>query len=56
MKKAWKYILGFESYREQICKLRIKGKYNIITLIYVYALTEDKTDEDKEQIYNDQNL
>jgi hypothetical protein len=30
MKKAWNYILGFESYREQICKLRIRGKYNKI--------------------------
>lgn len=53
MKKAWNYILGFESYMEWICKLRIRGKYNNITLIHVYALTEDKTDEDKEQIYED---
>jgi len=53
MKKAWKYILGFESYRERICKLRIKGKHNNITLIHVYACKENKTDEDKEQIYED---
>ena len=32
-KKALKYNVGFEPYNEQICKLRIKDKYNNITLI-----------------------
>ena len=51
--RTFKYILGFETYYERICKLRIKGKYNTITLINVYAPTEDTTDEDKEQFYED---
>ena len=47
-KITFKCILGFETYDERLCKLRIKGKYNNITLINVYAPTEDKIDEDKE--------
>ena len=30
----------------------MKGKYNNITLINVYAKTEDNTEETKEQFYN----
>jgi len=52
-KGTFKYILGFETYNERICKLRIKGKYNNRTLINVYAPIEDKIDEDKEQFYED---
>jgi len=37
MKKAFYYILGFEPYNEQICKSRIKGKYNNITHINMCA-------------------
>jgi hypothetical protein len=33
--------------------LRIKGKYNNITLINVCAPTEDHTEETKEQFYDD---
>jgi len=41
------------TYNERLCKLRIKGKYNNITLINAYAPTEDKTAEIKEQFYDD---
>ena len=51
MKKALKCTLGFEPHNERICKLRIRGKYNDITLIRVYATTDDKIDENKEQRY-----
>ena len=50
MKKALKYILGFEPYNEGMCKLKIKGKNNNITLIKLYTPTEDKIDEDKKTI------
>ena len=35
-----------------LCKLRIKGKYNNIMLINVYAPTEDHTEETTEQFYD----
>jgi hypothetical protein len=53
MKKTRKYILGFATHNEEMCKLKIKGKYNDITLINVHAPTLDKTNEDKEQFYED---
>jgi len=37
LKKMQNYVTGFEPYNECLCKLRIKGKYNNITLINVYA-------------------
>jgi exonuclease III len=53
MKKIQKYIINFELHNEHLCKLRVKGKYNNITLINAYAPTEDKTEETKEQFYDD---
>jgi hypothetical protein len=46
------YVIEFEPYNERLRKLRIKGKYNNITLINVYAPTEDHTEETKEQFYD----
>jgi exonuclease III len=46
------YVIGSEPYNERLCKLRIKGKYNKITLINLYAPTENHTEETKEQFYN----
>jgi hypothetical protein len=42
MKKIQKYIINFKLHNERLCKLRVKGKYNNITLINAYAPTEDK--------------
>jgi exonuclease III len=53
MKKMQKHIISYELHNERLCKLRIKGKYNNITMINVYAPTEDKTEEIKEQFYDD---
>ena len=51
---SWqKYIINFELHNKHLCKLRVKGKYNNITLINAYAPTEDKTEEIKEQFYDD---
>ena len=55
LKKARKYMLRFETCNEGICKLKIKSKYNTISLINVHASTLDKTDEIKKifiKIYN----
>jgi hypothetical protein len=41
------------AYNERLCKLRLKGKCNNVSLISVYAPTEDKMDEIKEQFYED---
>jgi exonuclease III len=46
-------VLGFEPISERICKLRIKGKFHSITLINVYAPTEDKEEDVKEQFYEE---
>ena len=51
MKKMQKYIISYELHNECLCKLRIKGKYNI-TLINAYAPTEDKAEEINEQVYD----
>jgi len=48
MKKTQKHIINFELHNERLCKLRVKGKYNNITLINAYATKEDKTEEIKE--------
>jgi hypothetical protein len=53
MYRTRKYILGLETYNEGIHKLKIKGKYNNITLINVHAPTLDKIDDGKEQFYKD---
>jgi exonuclease III len=53
MKKMQKYIISYELHNERLCKLRIKGKYNNTTLINAYAPTEDRTEEIKEQFYDD---
>jgi hypothetical protein len=39
LKKMQNYVIGFESYNERLCKLRLKGKYNNIMLINIYAPT-----------------
>jgi exonuclease III len=41
-KLAMNKILGFQSISDHICKLRVKGKSYNITLINIYAPTEDK--------------
>jgi hypothetical protein len=33
------------------CKLRIKGKFNNLSIISVHAPTEEKTDEEKGKFY-----
>ena len=52
LKNKQHYVIVFELYNEHLCKLRMKGKYNNITLINVYAPTEDNTEETKEQFYD----
>ena len=51
MKKIQKYIINFELHNESLCKL--KGKYKNLTLMNAYAPTEGKTEEIKEQFYDD---
>jgi len=45
MKKIQEYIINFELYNEHLCKIRIKRKYNYITLINTYGPTEGKTEK-----------
>jgi exonuclease III len=48
-----KSILGFEKYNERLCKLRINGKVNNLSIISAHAPTEQKTNEEKEKFYED---
>jgi len=48
-KSAINKILGFEPISDHICKLRVKGKFYNITLINIYAPTEDREEDIKEQ-------
>jgi exonuclease III len=52
-KKMQKFTMSFMPRNERLCKLRLKGKFNNISLISVYAPMEDKVDEIKEQFYED---
>jgi hypothetical protein len=47
LKKIQHNVISFEPCNERLCKLRIKGKHNNITLMNVYAPTEDHTEETK---------
>ena len=47
-----KHIINYELHNEHLCKLRLKGNFNNITLINAYAPTEDKAEEVKEQFYD----
>ena len=38
---------------ERLCMIRLKCKYNNLTLINIYAPTEDKADVEKEKFYDD---
>jgi hypothetical protein len=53
LKKMQKYIISFMPYNERLCKLRMKGRYNNVSLISVYAPTVDKMDDIKEQFSED---
>ena len=52
-KLAVNKVLGFEPISDRICKLRVKGKFHNITLINIYAPTEDKEENIKEQFYEE---
>jgi exonuclease III len=52
-KSVMNKILGFEPISDRICKLRVKGKFHNMTLINIYAPTEDKEEEIKEQFYEE---
>jgi len=50
-KKMTDRILQFEPIDERICKIRLKGKFRNVTIINVYAPTEDKEQAVKEEFY-----
>ncbi|PSN31824.1 Craniofacial development protein 2 [Blattella germanica] len=50
--KMVKHVIAFNTINERISKLRIRGKFNNITLINVYAPTEECQDNIKDQFYD----
>jgi len=45
-------VIGFEAINERLCKIRLKGKYNNVTLVNIYAPTKNKADSEKETFMN----
>lgn len=45
-------ILGFEPINDRICKLRVKGKFNNLSLICVYVPTEANEETETELFYH----
>ena len=52
-KEIEKNIMCFTPINERICTIRIKGKFHNIKLRNVHALTEEKTEEEKDMFYDD---
>ncbi|XP_055388217.1 uncharacterized protein LOC129616611 [Condylostylus longicornis] len=52
MKKLSKCVLGFTPTNERLCSLRIKGKFNNITVISAHAPTEDSHETEKDYFYD----
>jgi len=46
-------ILSFEPRNERLCKLRIIGRFNNLSIISAHTPTEEETDEEKEKFYED---
>ncbi|XP_022186058.2 craniofacial development protein 2-like [Nilaparvata lugens] len=44
-------LLAFWPVSERMCKIRIKGRFRNLTIIFAYAPTEEATDEDKDTFY-----
>lgn len=51
-KKVKNCILGFEPISDRICKIRIKGKFQNITIISAHAPTEEKDDNEKDLFFD----
>lgn len=48
-----KLVIGFTAITERLCTLRIMGRYNNITLVNVYAPTNEQQEETKEIFYEE---
>lgn len=44
-------IVEFEPVNPRLARLRLKGKFNKMTIISAYSPTEDSSDEDKNEFY-----
>ncbi|KAM0734063.1 Craniofacial development protein 2 [Formica fusca] len=52
-KKIRKSVLLFEPINDRICRLRLRGRFQNISMVAVYAPTEDRDEEDKDKVYDD---
>lgn len=50
-KDTRKLLLGFTPVNERLCSLRLKGKFNNVSIISAYAPTENADEDDKEHFY-----
>ena len=48
-----KSLIGFEPVSDRICILTLKGRYRNITVVSIYAPTNEATDEEKDLFYSD---
>lgn len=50
--QTMKNFIGFEPVNERMCKLRLRGKFRNITIVAVYAPTEEADEGDKQLFYD----
>ncbi|XP_055388124.1 craniofacial development protein 2-like [Condylostylus longicornis] len=54
-KKIKKAVIAFTPINKRMCSIRVKGKFNNITIISVYAPTEEANDDEKDEFYEELN-
>ena len=51
-KKILDAVIHFEPINERMCNIRLRGKFYNISLVSIYAPTEESEDEEKDQFYD----